>query len=152
MENSVQSFTGYGTVLVVDLVPSRRLLGLVLALHAAAVLPALLWPQLAVSIRVGWVIVVGALCYRELTRHGWARPSAFVHRFGRAVDNHWFFEVRGARYIGAGLTDRLVGPGLCVLRLSTPGTARTLVVFTDATDRASHRRLRAVLLAPANVR
>lgn len=148
MGSSAQSFTEYGAALVVDLVPSHRLLALVLALHAAAALPALLWPHLQAFVRIGWIMGVGALCYRELTRHGWARPDAFVHRLGRAIDGRWFFEVRGTRYIGAILTDRLVGPGLCVLRLSTPGIARTLVVLADATDEASHRRLRAALLAP----
>lgn len=149
MRSSAQSFTGYGTApLIVDLVPSHRLLGLVLAVHAAAALPAVLWPHLLASLRIGWIMTVGALCYRELLRQGWTRSDAFVHRFGRAVDGRWFFEVRGARYIGANLTDRLVGPGLCVLRLSAPGMIRTLVVLTDATDEASHRRLRAALLAP----
>lgn len=148
MASSAQSFTGYGAALVIDLVPSRRLLGLVLAIHAAAALPALLWPHLLASFRIGWIMVVGALCYRELARHGWARPGAFVHRLGRTVDGCWFFEARGTRYIGANLTYRLVGPGLCVLRLSTPGITRTLAVLTDATDEVSHRRLRAALLAP----
>lgn len=148
MENSAQSFTGYGAALIVDLVPSYRLLGLVLAVYAAAALPALLWSHLIASVRMGWIIVVGALCYRELTRQGWACPNTFVHRLGRTTDGHWFFETRGTRYIGAILTDRLVGPGVCVLRLSTPGFARTLVVFTDATDEVGHRRLRAALLAP----
>lgn len=146
MESSARSFTGYGTTLIVNLMPSRRLLGLIIALHAAAMLPALLWPNLFPAFRIGWIAAVGVLCYRELTRHGWARPGAFVYRFGHSADGRWFFEFQGTRYTGAILTDRLVGSGLCVLRLATPGVARTLIVLTDATDEASHRRLRAVLL------
>ncbi|MDN5850853.1 MAG: hypothetical protein L0H63_14650 [Nitrococcus sp.] len=97
---------------------------------------------------MAWILAVGALCYRELARLGWARPHTFVHRFGRSSDGDWYFEAGGNRYNGAILTDRLAGPGFCVLRLSTPRLARTLVVLGDATDKASHRRLRAALLAP----
>ncbi|MCO6439952.1 MAG: hypothetical protein J5I81_02460 [Nitrococcus mobilis] len=148
MNDSVPSSAVCGAVLVVDVVPSRRLFGLVLALYAAAALPALLWSDLAVAVRIGWFVVIVALCYRELIRQGWARPSTFVHRFGRTGAGHWFFEACGVRYGEAVLTDRLVGPGVCVLRLSTPRFTRTLVVPTDATDEVSHRRLRAMLLAP----
>ena len=148
MKSSAPSFTGCEAALVVELVPSRRLLGLVLALHALAMLPALLWSELAVAARVGWVTLVAALCYRELTRHGWARPDTFVHRLGRTSDGHWFFETNGARHVEAVVSDRLVAPGVCVLRLASAVHARTVVVPTDATDRASHRRLRAALLTP----
>lgn len=148
MASSARSSAGFGAALVINQTPSYRLLGVVLALHMAAALPALLWPDLSVPVRIGWLMAVGALCYRELTRHGWASPGAFVSRFGRNADGYWFFESGGIRHNGAILTDRLVGPGLCVLRLSAPGAARTLVVFTDATDEGSHRRLRAALLAP----
>lgn len=146
MNSSAPSSAIYGAALVVDVVPSRRLFGLVLALSAAAALPALLWSDLAVAVRVGWFVVIVALCYRELTRQGWAHPNAFVHRFGRTGAGHWFFETRSIRHNEAVLTDRLVGPGVCVLRLSTPSFARTLVVPTDATDGVSHRRLRVALL------
>lgn len=148
MRNSAPSFTGCEAVLIVELMPSHRLLGLVLALHAVALLPALLWSELAVAARIGWVTVVGALCYRELTRHGWARPETFVHRLGRMSDGYWFFEANGIRHGEAVVSDRLVAPGVCVLRLASPEQARTVVVPTDATDQASHRRLRAALLSP----
>ncbi len=146
MIDSAPSSTICGAVLVVDVAPSRRLFGLVLVLYAAAALPAVLWSGLAVAVRVGWFVVIVALCYRELARQGWARPNTFVYRFGRTGAGHWFFEACGVRYSEAVLTDRLVGPGVCVLRLSTPSLARTLVVPTDATDEVSHRRLRAALL------
>lgn len=148
MGSCAQSSSGYGVALVVDLAPSYRLLGLVLSVYAAAALPALLWPPLTAPARIAWLMAVGALFYRELTRLGWARPNTFVHRFGRRSDGHWYFEAGGNRYTRAILTDRLVGSGFCVLRLSTPRLARTLVVFSDATDKASHRRLRSALLAP----
>ena len=146
MRNSVSSSSGCGTALVVEVVPSPRLLGLVVALYALAMLPALLWSELVLSGRIGWIALVSILGYRELTRHGWARPEAFVHRLGRSGDGYWFFEVGGTRFAEAIVSDRLVAPGLCVLRLTSPEQTRTVVLPTDATDPASHRRLRAALL------
>lgn len=146
MRNSASSSSGCGTALVVEVMPSPRLLGLVVALYTLAMLPALLWSELALSYRLGWVTLVGALGYRELRRHGWARPAAFVHRLGRTGDGYWFFEVGGTRFAEAIVSDRLVAPGLCVLRLTSPQHSRTVVLPTDATDPASHRRLRAALL------
>lgn len=137
----------YGTALIIDLVPSKRLLGLILIIYGLAALPVLLWPGLLPSRQFIWVTLVGILGYRELARHGWARPGRFVHRLGCGADGSWFFEDDAGRTHGAVLSYRMAAPWLCLLQLSSGGATRTLLIAADATDSESHRRLRAALLA-----
>lgn len=140
--------TRYDTALIIDLVPSRRLLGLILTIYVLAALPALLLPGLLPSLRLIWVILVGSLGYRELTQHGWIRPGRFVRRLGRRMDGSWFFEDDAGCSHGTVLRYHLAAPWLCLLQLSSGGARRVLLVPPDATDTESHRRLRAALLAP----
>ncbi|PWG63756.1 protein YgfX [Spiribacter halobius] len=117
----------------------------ILLVHAAAAAPALLLHSLGPGWRLLWLAAVLTELVLTLRRHhsGFSGAPGLIGRDGSG--SWWLKDGAGRRWQGE-LRDRLVHPGLCVLRFGRGPGARTVVVPADACSPEQHRRLRAALL------
>ncbi|MEW5893749.1 MAG: protein YgfX [Pseudomonadota bacterium] len=113
---------------------SRRLRGILLALHGLAGL-SLLLAQLAWTWQAPGLVLVALSAVRAL------RPAAPITLRGLA-DGSLLIKEAGDWQAAELQAGSLVHPGLCVLRLRVADKTRTLLILPDSLEPAALRRLR----------
>jgi len=131
--------------LTLDLVPSRRLIAILVTCHCLA-WASLIFSSVSLAIRLPVGALIGVSLLFNYARYGNSRSRWFIDRLSWSADGQWTLHTAVGTIKPVGLTGSYVHSQVVILTFTTGKfSSYPLVILPDSADPNTVRRLRVCL-------